>query len=165
MLPDRVKYGDGPRPLTDGEMTKWLGTPLRWGGLYTPGSTDPRGLRTYHWEPATRTVRIGLWADYPFLESLRADDRLHMSRGGEGWSWQIVASGRAVISEPTREPGDAVAQELLSMCDVRPSPRELPEYHQRLVETQALVVRMRDVRLRGELAPLDEWEEPEPMYW
>lgn len=92
---------------------------------------------------ADGTARISVTADRAKAVNLRRDPRGLLHVPGESFGQYVSASGTAELSEPSREPGDAVGRELLEIYDAvseEPHP-DHEEFFAAMVDDRRLVIR------------------------
>ncbi|MGW1670284.1 hypothetical protein [Streptomyces sp. NPDC002324] len=168
---------DGRRPLTEAEVA-WC--------LTRDGELRGNSGTLQHWVDLAQMVRAtgrtrGVWERWCWDNRARVA-RLYDSNSGHRLSmferhpwarlicndlhhrWWVALEGRVEISEPSREPGDAVGRELVMKTDVLWKRRE--EKYQQAVDLRLRVIRIHVVRLYGAAKPEREWVEyEEPTYW
>lgn len=119
-------------------------------------------LRTFGWDGPARIARLLGEQGGDFVRMFAGKPWARLSSGAHDDSRWAAAEGRVEISEPSREPGDAVGGEL-RMVD--PFSRHASEEScQRAVEQKLLVIRIHVTRIYGAVRPESEWEEV-PRYW
>jgi hypothetical protein len=99
-------------------------------------------------------VRFFTTADRVKVRHVRKNPRaaLHVP-GPDVWSF-AVAKGKAAVSETTREPGDAIGQEIWAMLPKQMQPEDRDTFFLSLVEERRVVIRLNVDRLYG--AALDQ---------
>lgn len=108
----------------------------------------------YGWDASAKVARFFTVADRVKVSHLRNNSHaaLHVP-GSDVWSF-AVAEGEADVSDITREPGDAVGQEIWAMLPEQLRPAEQDVFFQSLVNERRVVIRLRVTRLYG--AALDQ---------
>jgi PPOX class probable F420-dependent enzyme len=103
----------------------------------------------YLWDPDERVARITTTADRLKARVLRRHPgaALYVS-GSHFYAW-AVAEGDAEVSDPTTEPGDAVARELLPLYEAFMGPQDEDALFPQLIEQRRLVIRLRVTRVYG----------------
>lgn len=147
--------GPPPRRLTDEALSDLLAG-QSFGTLATIKRSGHPHLTTmiYHWDPSARVARFFTTADRIKVTHIRANPRaaLHVP-GPDVWSF-AVAEGAAEVSDMTREPGDAVGQEIWAMLPQQMRPEDENEFFRSLVDERRVVIRLIVQRLYG--AALDQ---------
>ena len=108
----------------------------------------------YGWDPAARVVRFFTTAGRVKVRHIQHNPRaaLHVP-GPDVWSY-AVAEGEAEVSDITREPGDAIGQEIWEMLPKQMRPDDQDSFYLSLVEEHRVVIRLNVDRLYG--AALDQ---------
>lgn len=108
----------------------------------------------YGWDASAKVVRFFTTADRVKVRHVRDNPRaaLHVP-GPDAWSF-AVAEGEAEVSEITREPGDAIGQEIWAMLPRQMQPEDRDTFFLSLVEERRVVIRLNVARLYG--AALDQ---------
>lgn len=108
----------------------------------------------YGWDAPAKVVRFFTTADRIKVRHVRDNPHaaLHVP-GPDVWSF-AVAEGEAEVSEITREPGDAIGQEILAMLPTQMQPDDRDAFLLSLVEERRVVIRLKVNRLYG--ASLDQ---------
>lgn len=97
---------------------------------------------TYHYEPATRLVRISVTEDRAKTRNARRDPRVSLHvRAPSGWGY-AVAEGSAQLAPATTDPDDATADALVSLYrDARGEEHpDWQEYREAMVAEKRLVL-------------------------
>ncbi|GAA1799838.1 PPOX class F420-dependent oxidoreductase [Agromyces neolithicus] len=140
----------GPVPLTESEASTLL-TAQQFGVLATLKRDGQPHLTTmlFIWDPAERVARFSTTSDRLKAKHLRHDPRatLHVS-GDDHWSYAAV-EGRAEVSPPTTEPGDATGLELLSMVPAAARPEDPSSFLADAVTEGRVVLRLHADRVGG----------------
>ncbi|MWA00975.1 TIGR03618 family F420-dependent PPOX class oxidoreductase [Actinomadura sp. LD22] len=104
----------------------------------------------YHFDAASRLIRVSITADRAKARNLRRDPRasLHVS-APDGWSY-AVAEGTAELSEVAADPHDAAVEELVAVYrDIRGEHPDWDEYRRVMVQDGRLVVKLHVEHLYG----------------
>ncbi|MFG2298365.1 hypothetical protein [Streptomyces sp. NPDC048603] len=172
-------FRDGARLLTGEEACEWFGFGRGFGlydgmgHLFAYADPDEMGrfsghtlsgrLRSYGWDSRDRIVRLLADQDGELVKRFQVKPWARMVKGDHENRFWVAADGHMEISEPCREPGDAVGQEIWKGLWFSKGDQE--ELFRWTAEQQSVVLRLHVTRLYGEMRPKDEWEEPEPRYW
>ena len=103
----------------------------------------------YHWDPASKTVRISTRADRVKARNVAADGHAALFvEGPDRWSF-VVAEGIAEVSAPSTAAGDATGRELLTIF---PQPDAAAEaaFLDTQVAEERVVIRLQVTRLYGD---------------
>jgi PPOX class probable F420-dependent enzyme len=139
-----------PRRLSDEALSDLLAS-QSFGTLATINRSGYPHLTTmiYGWDPSAKMVRFFTTADRIKVRHVRNNPRaaLHVP-GPDVWSF-AVAEGEAEVSEVTREPGDAIGQEIWATLPKQMLPEDRDAFFVRLVEERRVVIRLKVDRLYG----------------
>lgn len=147
--------GPPPRTLSDDALSDLLAAHT-FGTLATIKRSGHPHLTTiiYGWDPAASVVRFFTTADRVKVKHLQRNSHasLHVP-GLDVWSF-AVAEGEAEVSDISREPGDAVGQEIWDMLPEEMRPDDQHAFFASRVEERRVVIRLNVTRLYG--AALDQ---------
>lgn len=147
--------GPPPRKLSEAALNEILNSHSV-GTLATIKGNGFPHLTTmiYGWDAPARMVRFFTTAERIKVRHLRHNPRaaLHVP-GPDVWSF-AVAEGEAAVSEITREPGDAIGQEIWGMVPQHMRPEDKSAFFRSLVDERRVVIRLAVRRLYG--AALDQ---------
>ncbi|MFD5317866.1 pyridoxamine 5'-phosphate oxidase family protein [Streptomyces sp. NPDC127098] len=140
-----------PRVLDEAEASRLLGR-RGFGVLASVRASGHPHLTTvlYHWDEDRRLLRVSSTADRGKPRQLSRDPHaaLHVSTANH-MAFAVV-EGTAEVSEPTREPGDKVGRELLSLLPEPPADQAAEaEFLREQVAERRVVIRIRADRLYG----------------
>lgn len=143
--------GPAPRPLSDDEITKFLGE-HRFGTLGTVKKDGHPHLTTmiYHWDPETRTVGFSSTDDRLKVRQLRANPKaaFHVS-SADHWTF-VYVEGEAEIVGPTTVPGDEVGRALLALLPEEAAPEDPDQWLAQQVAEKRVLIRLKAARLFGQ---------------
>lgn len=150
-----MSSGPPPRTLSDDALSGFLAS-NSFGTLATIKRSGHPHLTTmiYGWDPSARVARFFTTSNRVKVKHLRRDPHaaLHVT-GPDVWSF-AVAEGDAEVSTITREPGDAIGQEIWAMLPEQMRPEDQDAFFHSLVDEQRVVIRLKVSRLYG--ARLDQ---------
>ena len=122
-------------------------------GTVSPDGSPHLAPVIYRWDPAHRTVRMSTRADRVKATNIAHDEHAALYvEGPDRWSF-VVAEGRAEVSAPSTQPGDATGRELLTLFP-QPDDRATATFFATQVAEQRVVVRLHVDRLYGDIIEL-----------
>jgi PPOX class probable F420-dependent enzyme len=142
------------RRLLDAERERYLATRDQ-GVLATVSRTGSPHLAPviYRWDAAARVVRMSTRADRVKAANVARDEHAALYvEGPDRWSF-VVAEGRAEVSAPSVEPGDATGRELLAVFP-QPDDAAVAAFFATQVAEQRVVLRLNVARLYGDIIEL-----------
>jgi PPOX class probable F420-dependent enzyme len=104
-------------------------------------------------DPGGRAVRISTTADRLKARILARDPRAVLHVTGDSFWAYAVAEGRATLTPPAAEPGDAASRELLAVHSAFYGPQDEDVFFAEMITRRRLVIRLDLERVYGVIAP------------